>query len=68
MIHFELEDDYIALHRLLKATGVCESGGMAKMLITEGFVRVDGEVELRKRCKVRRGQRVEFENRVIAVD
>ena len=36
---FELEEEYIALFKLLKVTGVAESGGHAKMLI-----EVDGEV------------------------
>ena len=59
--------EYIELHRLLKATGLCDSGGIAKVLIAEGCVLVDGKVELRKRCKIRQGQTVEFEGRTIAV-
>ncbi|MBU2591218.1 MAG: RNA-binding S4 domain-containing protein [Nitrospinota bacterium] len=47
---------FIELHNLLKAIGWCESGGMAKMAIAEGNVKVDGEVELRKGCKIRIGQ------------
>ena len=49
MITFELKDEMIELHRLLKTTGLCDSGGMAKLLISEGLVQVDGQVELRKR-------------------
>ena len=65
---FDLEGrDFIALCNLLKLTGLCDSGGMAKMQIVDGQVRVDGEVELRKRCKIRRGQIVEFNGRSIAV-
>ena len=61
MIEFELVGhDYIELHRLLKATGLCASGGVAKLLIADGQVRVDGEVETRKRCKIRAGQSVAF--------
>ena len=59
--------EYIELHRLLKATGLCDSGGIAKVLIAEGSVLVDGKVELRKRCKIRPGQTVAFEGRTIAV-
>ncbi|MGD9019556.1 MAG: RNA-binding S4 domain-containing protein, partial [Desulfuromonadales bacterium] len=34
MIEFELaEHDYIELHSLLKVTGLCDSGGVAKLLI-----------------------------------
>ena len=68
MIEFDLaERDYIELHRLLKVTGLCESGGVAKLLIAEGLVHVDGEVETRKRCKIRAGQIVAFNDRRISV-
>ncbi len=46
---------------------LCETGGMANVAITEGQVKVDGKVELRKRAKIRSGQIVEFEERKIIV-
>jgi len=55
-VDFELRSDYIPLCDLLKYCGVTETGGMAKHLIAEGLVSVDGEVELRKTCKIRAGQ------------
>jgi len=65
---FELEGrDFIELNNLLKITGLCESGGRAKVLIAEGQVKVDGKVELRKRCKIRQGQVVEFEGQKISI-
>ena len=68
MEEFELKGaEFIELNNLLKVTGLCSSGGAAKMAIAEGQVRVDGGVELRKRCKIRPGQLVEFEGHVIAV-
>ena len=68
MEEFILKDcEYIELHRLLKATGLCDSGGIAKLLIAEGRVLVDGRVELRKRCKIRRGQTVEFADQMVVV-
>lgn len=68
MIEFDLAGhDYIELHSLLKVTGLCESGGLAKLLVADGLVRVNGEVELRKRCKIRTGQAVELNNRRIVV-
>jgi len=68
MIEFDLAGhDYIELHNLLKATGLCESGGIAKLLIADGLVRVDGEVELRKRCKIRAGQTIAFADCQVAV-
>ena len=67
-INFPLDDhDYIELHHLLKATGLCDSGGIAKMLIADGLVKVDGTTETRKRCKIRPGQVVEFNEQKILV-
>ena len=51
--------EFIELHKLLKFLGVAESGAQAKILVAEGLVRVNGEVELRKACKIRAGQIVE---------
>ena len=65
---FNLEGhDYIELCNLLKFTGWCESGGRAKTVIGEGQVKVDGQVETRKRCKIRQGQRVEFGGQFVVV-
>ncbi len=65
---FELNGrDYIELNNLLKITGLCESGGRAKVLIAHGQVKVDGKVELRKRCKIHPGQCVEHAGVQISV-
>lgn len=58
---FELDRDHVELNQLLKLAGVCDSGGAGKHLVASGAVRVDGEVELRKTCKIRAGQRVEVD-------
>jgi ribosome-associated protein len=66
--NFYLEDnDVIELHDLLKVMGLCDSGGMAKTAIAAGDVKVDGNVELRKRRKIRTGQYVEFQGRRINI-
>ena len=56
VIDFELRGEFITLDRLLKATGIAGSGGVAKSMVAEGKVQVDGQQELRKTCKVRAGQ------------
>jgi ribosome-associated protein len=67
-IAFTLTTDYIELYKLLKATGLCETGGMAKCAVSQSAVKVDGQVEMRKACKVRRGQRVEYGGETIVVE
>lgn len=56
IIDFELRGEFITLDRLLKATGLADSGGDAKAMVAAGKVQVDGQDELRKTCKVRAGQ------------
>lgn len=68
MQEFSLDGrDYIELHNLLKITGMCNSGGQAKLLISEGLVSVDGKVETRKRCKIRASQHVDFNGESVTV-
>ena len=64
---FVLRGDHITLDALLKATGLAPSGGSARQLITEGQVRVDGQVELRKTAKMRAGQVVVFDGTTVRV-
>jgi len=66
-IDFELRGEFIALDKLLKATGLVESGGRARTLITEGQIQVDGQTELRKTAKIRPGQIVLAEGAKILV-
>jgi ribosome-associated protein len=68
MYEFKLENsEFVELSRLLKFVGLCESGGISKAEIAKGRVKVDGQVELRKRCKIRSGQIVEFQGNKILV-
>jgi ribosome-associated protein len=54
-----LSGEYIELFKLLKLLDIAESGGEAKLLVGEGMVRVNGDVETRKRRKLVRGDQVE---------
>ena len=57
---FELQDDYIELFKLLKVLDLVDSGGDAKRVISEGFVKRNGEIELRKRAKIVSGDIIEI--------
>lgn len=67
VLRFELDRDHIELNQLLKLSGVCDSGGAGKHLVSSGAVRVDGGIELRKTCKVRAGQTVQLGDTIIEV-
>lgn len=55
-IDFPLRGEHITLDALLKATGLAPSGGVAKRMVADGAVQVDGRDELRKTAKIRAGQ------------
>ncbi len=52
---FEVRGDHITLDALLKATGLASSGGAAKVLIADGLVQVNSEVDTRRGRKLRAG-------------
>lgn len=52
-----LRGDHITLAQAVKAAGLVETGGQAKMLIRAGTVRVNGEVETRPGRKLHEGDR-----------
>lgn len=67
-INFKLEGDYIHMIQLLKALSLVSSGGEAKMVVDEGMVMYNGEVDLRKRLKVKKGDVVTFNGNEITVE
>lgn len=56
----ELESEFVELYKILKFEGLADSGGNAKQAIQEGLVSVNGEVETRKRKKIRAGDQIDF--------
>ncbi len=65
MTEFRLKDEYIKLGQLLKAAGLVGSGVDAKIVIQDGLVKVDGEVDTRRGRKIYDGMVVEFEGQEI---
>ena len=63
----ELAQLPIELAKLLKYENLVQSGGEAKLLITEGHVRVNGEVETRKGKKINAGDVVSLGNESIKI-
>jgi len=53
------ETQLIRLGQYLKLLGLVATGGEAKFLIQDGHVRVNGEVETRRKRQLRDGDRVE---------
>ena len=66
-MNFKITGEFIELAKLLKAAGLCESGGQAKFLIAQGQVKVDGQIEIQKGRKIHRGQIVEISGEKIKI-
>ncbi len=67
MQEIHLREDYIKLGQAIKAAGLVSSGIDAKIVITEGEVKVNGEVDLRRGRKLYDGDVVEFNNEKIVI-
>lgn len=67
MLEFKLEGEFIPMIQLLKAMNLVQSGGEAQIVVEAGLVKYNGEVDLRKRLKVRSGDIVEFKGQKIKV-
>lgn len=67
MNEFKIKDDHIKLGQVLKAAGLVGSGVEAKIVIQEGQVKVDGEVDTRRGRKLFGGEIVSFEGKEIRI-
>lgn len=60
-IKFKIEGEHIELIQLLKATGIAQTGGHAKIIVNEEMIKRNGELETRKRAKLLKGEILEVE-------
>lgn len=67
MMDIKITGEYIELFKLMKVSNMVGTGGEAKIHISEGLVLVNGQVETRKRYKVRPGDKVEFQDQVLQI-
>lgn len=56
----EIAQEPTELFKILKFENLVASGGEAKRVVAEGMVRVNGEVDTRKRRKIVVGDVIEF--------
>ena len=62
-----IDTEFIKLQDLIKLAGLCDTGGMAKMIIQNGDVTVNGEVCTMRGNKMRNGDCAEFDGEKITV-
>lgn len=59
----EIETENIKLDQFLKWTNVVSSGGEAKLLISEGKVKVNGKIEFRRGTSLTKNDIVEIDKK-----
>ena len=64
-IHINREP--VELYKILKFEGLVATGGEAKMVIAEGLVRLNGQIETQKRKKIVNGDQIEFNQNVFSI-
>ena len=64
----KIRDDFIKLGQALKLAGLVSSGVDAKIEIQEGFVKVNGEVEVQRGKKIHPRDIIEFNGQQIKVE
>lgn len=60
MNQIELMREPVELYKILKFEGIASSGAEAKAFIAQSLVKVNGEIETRKRKKIVAGDVIEF--------
>jgi ribosome-associated protein len=65
--NISISTDYIRLDSALKLADIVQSGGIAKMLILDGEIKVNSEVCLQRGKKLRKGDSFEYQNTVYKV-
>ena len=64
----KIRDEYIKLGQVLKLSGMADSGVEAKIMIQDGLVKVNGEIELRRGKKIRPGDMIEYKDNSIRIE
>ncbi len=67
MEEIKLREDYIKLGQALKFSNLVDSGVMAKLVIQDGLVTVNGEVETQRGKKLKDGDVVSFQGETIII-
>lgn len=60
----EIRTEFITMDKLLKFSGVADTGGQAFMMVEDGVVRLNGQLVTEKRKKVRPGDVVNIDDQI----
>ena len=65
---YKIRTESIQLIQLLKVLNISNSGGQAKLMVEDGEVKVNGEVDFRKRAKLFPGDKIEIFDQLIEIE
>ena len=68
MNKIKIRDEFIKLGQLLKLAGFVDSGVEAKIVIHDGLVKVNGEIDTRRGRKIVAGDIVEYQGNKVQVE
>ncbi len=68
MEKIKIDTEFIKLDSLLKFAALVGTGGEAKVVISEGMVKVNGEVCTMRGKKIRPGDKVSFNNQELEIE
>ncbi|MBT3388459.1 MAG: RNA-binding S4 domain-containing protein, partial [Desulfobacula sp.] len=57
----------VELYKILKFENIAASGGEAKFMINDGFVKVNGSIETRKRKKIYPGDIIKIQDIILEI-
>lgn len=64
----KLRDEYIKLGQALKAANLVEDGVEAKLVIQDGLIKVNNEVDIRRGRKLYDGDVVSFDGQELRIE
>ena len=64
----KLRDEYIKLGQALKAANLVEDGVEAKLVIQDGLVKVNNQVDIRRGRKLYNGDVVSFDGQELRIE
>lgn len=60
----EIRTEFITMDKLLKFSGVADTGGQAFLMVEDGVVRLNGQLVTEKRKKVHSGDVVNIDDQI----
>ena len=63
----EITKEPVELYKILKFEGLVPSGAIAKAVVAQGEVKLNGKTETQKRKKIMSGDKVEFGGQVLQI-